>query len=84
MERVSFVYAGPGAKGVEIYVRRCGCRVLRWRVRVDGRTVEFLEARSCDGRVLRPRTPAPRWPHEAGEWALDWIAIGRKFASPKA
>jgi hypothetical protein len=70
--RAGFVYAGLSAKGAEIYVRPCGCRVLRWRVRVDGGTAESVEARSCEGQILRPRVSDPRWPHEAREWRRDW------------
>jgi hypothetical protein len=75
MTRAGFVYAGLDAKGAETYVRRCGCRVLRWRVRLDGMAVESLEARSCEGQILRPRIPDPRWPHEPGRWAQDWTAV---------
>jgi hypothetical protein len=75
MTRASFIYAGLGAKGAEVYVRPCGCRVLRWRVRVGGGTVESLEVRSCEGQILLPRTPAPRWPHETGEWIRDWAIV---------
>jgi len=84
MARAGFVYADLDPKGAEVYIRRCGCRVFRWRMKLEDMTVEFLEARTCEGQILQPRIPDPRWPHEAGEWALDWIAIGRKFASPKA
>jgi hypothetical protein len=77
MARAGFVYTGLGAKGVEVYVRRCGCRVFRWRVRLDGATAESLEARTCGGQILRPKIPDPRWPHEAGEWIRDWAAAHR-------
>jgi hypothetical protein len=75
MTRASFVYAGLGAKGAEVYVRHCGCRVLRWRVRVGGGTAESLEVRSCEGKTLMPRVSAPRWPHETGEWIRDWAVV---------
>ena len=81
MARVGFVYAGLGAKGAEIYVRPCGCRVLRWRVRVGGGMAESLEVRSCEGETLRPRTPAPRWPHETGEWVQDWVVVYRSMGA---
>jgi len=82
MQKSGFIYAGLSAKGAEVYVRPCGCRVLRWRVRVDGRTVESMEARSCEGQVLLPRTTAPRWPHETGEWRRDWTVVWRALKRP--
>ena len=75
MARAGFVYVGPGAKGVEMYIRPCGCRIFQWKIRLDDMTVEFLEARSCEGRILRPRIPDPRWPHEPGRWARDWMVV---------
>jgi hypothetical protein len=73
--RAGFVYAGLDARGAETYVRSCGCRVHRWRVRVDGGIAESLEVRSCDGQTLVPRTPTPRWPHETGEWIREWRVV---------
>jgi hypothetical protein len=75
MGKNDFVYAGLGAKGVEIYVRRCGCRVLRWKMKLEDMTVEYLEARTCEGRILRPRVSDPRWPHDLGRWAQDWTVV---------
>jgi hypothetical protein len=57
-EKLDFVYAGLGAKGVEVYVRRCGCRVLRWRMKLEDMTAESLEARTCEGQD--PAAPGSR------------------------
>jgi hypothetical protein len=81
MTRAGFVYAGMDARGAETYVRSCGCRVRRWRVRVDGGIAESLEVRSCDGQTLLPRTTAPQWPHETGEWTRDWTVVWRVLTS---
>ena len=79
MQKIGFIYAGLSAKGAEVYVRPCGCRVLRWRVPVGGETAESLEVRSCEGQVLLPRIPSPRWPHETGEWGRDWAVVRRRM-----